>query len=123
MRPSLNILSDDLVARILAEAKRIMSETGIEVRGIRLRERLLEHGLKLDATEKRILFPPDVVDKAIASCPRTITLCNRKGEPHAELGGDRVNFVPGSSALKVADHRTGETRRIRPEFRGKRKMA
>ncbi len=110
MRPSLNILSDDLVARILAEAKRIMSETGIEVRGIRLRERLLEHGLKLDATEKRILFPPDVVDKAIASCPRTITLCNRKGEPHAELGGDRVNFVPGSSALKVADHRTGETR-------------
>ena len=30
--------------------------------------------------------------------------------PHAELGGYNVNFVPGSSGLKILDHRTGETR-------------
>ena len=29
---------------------------------------------------------------------------------HAELGGDAVHFVPGSSGLKVLDHRSGETR-------------
>ena len=32
------------------------------------------------------------------------------GPPHADIGGDRVHFVPGSSGLKVLDHRTGETR-------------
>ena len=37
-------------------------------------------------------------------------LYDRDGEPHADLGGDRVHFVPGSSGLKVLDHRTGETR-------------
>ena len=37
-------------------------------------------------------------------------LYDRDGAPHADLGGDRVHFVPGSSGLKVLDHRTGETR-------------
>src|SRR4029077_19012472 len=37
-------------------------------------------------------------------------LFDRAGEPHADLGGDRVHFVPGSSGLKVLDHRTGDAR-------------
>ncbi|MDH3519067.1 MAG: trimethylamine methyltransferase family protein [Myxococcales bacterium] len=110
MRPTLNALSPDLIQRILDEVKRIMGEVGMEIRGPVLRERLLEHGLKTDASGKRILFPPDEVDKAIASCPRSIALYNRDGEPHAELGGNRVHFVPGSSGLKILDHRTGAVR-------------
>jgi len=110
MRPTLNVLNDELIARIIAEAKRIMSEVGMEIRGPELRRRLLEHGLPTDASGERVLFPPDAVDAAIASCPRSFTLYDREGEPHAEIGGDRVHFVPGSSGLKVLDHRTGETR-------------
>ena len=33
MRPTLNILSDELIGRILAEAKRIMAEVGMEICG------------------------------------------------------------------------------------------
>ncbi len=44
MRPTLNILSDELIGEILTEAKRIMAETGIEVRGGNMRQRLLDHG-------------------------------------------------------------------------------
>ncbi len=110
MRPGLKVISDELTGKILNEAKRIMSEVGIEIRGPRVRERLLEYGLKLDSTEQRILFPPEEVDKAIASAPKSFKLYNRAGEPHADLGGDRVHFVPGSSGLKMLDHRTGEVR-------------
>jgi trimethylamine--corrinoid protein Co-methyltransferase len=110
MRPSLSVLSDELVARVLEDAKRILGEIGIEIRGAQMRERLLAHGLPTDASGARVLFPPEVVDEAIASCPRSFTLFDRDGAPHAELGGDRVHFVPGSSGLKVLDHRTGETR-------------
>lgn len=109
MRPSLHLLQDDLIHKILSEAKRILAEIGVEVRGTRLRQRLLDHGLKTDAQGKRILFPPDVVDEAIAATPRSFTLYDRRGRPHAELGGDAVHFVPGSSALKVLDQRTGKT--------------
>ena len=110
MRPTLNVISDDLIQRILDEARRILAEIGIEVRGRQLRQRLLDHGLKTDARGERILFPPDVVDQAIAGAPRSFTLYNRQGERHAELGDYNVHFVPGSSGLKVMDHRTGATR-------------
>jgi trimethylamine--corrinoid protein Co-methyltransferase len=110
MRPTLNVLSDELIAKILAEAKTIMAEVGMEIRGPKLRARLLDHGLRTDAGGERILFPADVVDKAVESAPKSFTLYNRDGEPHAELGGYNVHYVPGSSGLKILDHRTGRTR-------------
>jgi len=110
MRPTLNVLSNELIGKILDEAKRILAEVGMEVRGAKLRQRLLDHGLKSDGAGKRILFPADVVDAAIASAPKSFTLFDRDGEPHAELGGYNVHYVPGSSGLKIQDHRTGETR-------------
>ncbi len=109
MRPQLNVLSDKLIGEILAEAKRIMAETGMEIRGEALRQRLLDHGLKTD-NNGRVLFSEDVVDAAIKSEPSSFTLYNRDGEPHTEIGGNNVHFVPGSSGLKIQDHRTGETR-------------
>jgi trimethylamine--corrinoid protein Co-methyltransferase len=110
MRPTLNVLSATLISDILDEAKRIMAETGMEIRGETLRQRLLDHGLKTDASGKRVLFPADVVNAAIADAPKSFTLYDRDGEPHAEIGGNNVHYVPGSSGLKVQDHRTGETR-------------
>ena len=110
MRPGLNVLSEDLVARILDEVYRILAGTGMEIRGESLRQRLLEHGLPASPDGSRILFPQDVVNRAIGTAPSSFTLFDRDGKPHAELGGDKVNFVPGSSGLKVLDHRTGQTR-------------
>ena len=110
MRPTLSVVSDDLIKKILDEAKRIMAETGMEIRGEKLRQRLLDYGLKTDASGKRILFSPDDVDAAIASAPKSFTLYNRDGQPHAEIGGNNVHYVPGSSGLKILDHRSGETR-------------
>jgi trimethylamine--corrinoid protein Co-methyltransferase len=110
MKPTISIIEDDLIQQILAEAKQILAEIGVEVMGHALRERLLAHGLKQDPASGRVLFPPDEVDRAIASTPRSFILYNRNGQPHATLGGDNVHFVPGSSGVKVLDHRTGQTR-------------
>ena len=113
MRPQLRVLPDQLIDPILDEAKRILAEIGVEVRGAALRQRLLDHGLKLsratDDTE-RILFPPEVVDRAIETTPKRFALHDRDGAAYTELGGDKVHFVPGSSGLYVLDHRSGETR-------------
>jgi trimethylamine--corrinoid protein Co-methyltransferase len=80
MRPTLNVLSDDLISKVLDEARRIMAETGMEIRGENMRQRMLDHGLETDVSGKRILFPADVVDAAIASAPKSFTLYDRDGQ-------------------------------------------
>jgi len=110
VRPTLNILSEELIGRILDEARRILAETGVDIRGETMRARLLDAGLRADKSSDRILFPAEIVEQAIETAPSSFTLFDRDGKPHADLGGDKVNFVPGSSGLKILDHRTGETR-------------
>ena len=50
MRPSLNILGDELTGRIVDEAKRVLAEVGMEIRGPEMRRRLVENGLPTDPT-------------------------------------------------------------------------
>src|SRR5438093_10111082 len=109
MRPSLNILEPDLIGRIVDEAKRILGSHGMEIRGSGLRQRLVDAGLP-QRPDGRVLFPRDVVEEAIRVAPRSFRLYDRGGEERADLGDDRVHFIPGSSGLKVLDHRTGEAR-------------
>ena len=110
MRPTLKVLTDNQIQKILDEAKRLMAEVGMEIRGEKMKQRLLDHGLKTDASGKRILFPADVVEKAIADAPSSFTLFDRDGDAYTEIGGNNVHYVPGSSGLKILDHRSGETR-------------
>jgi trimethylamine--corrinoid protein Co-methyltransferase len=109
MRPHLQVLEPPLISSIVDEAKRLLDEVGMEIRGPRLRERLLAEGLP-QTRDGRVRFPPDVVERAIASAPSGFKLFDRDGIERADIGGDRVHFVPGSSGLKVLDHRTGEAR-------------
>jgi len=92
MRPTLNIIDDSLIIRILDEAKRVMSEIGMEICGAGLRQRLLDQGLKLDASGERVLFPAEMIEKAIASAPKTFTLFDRDARSHAEVGGNNVHL-------------------------------
>jgi trimethylamine---corrinoid protein Co-methyltransferase len=110
MRPTIEVLSPQLIERILDEAMRILAETGMEVRGPEMRRRLLDAGLPTDASGHRVRFPRTIVEQAIESAPKAFWLYDRDGNPHADIGGDRVHFVPGSSGLKVLDHRTDESR-------------
>jgi trimethylamine---corrinoid protein Co-methyltransferase len=109
VRPTLNVLSDELMDRILDEAMDILASVGMEIRGPVMRQRLIDAGLPTDPAG-RVLFPRDVVERAIETAPSSFILYDRDGEPHADIGGDRVHFIPGSSGLKVLDHRTGEAR-------------
>src|SRR4029079_19149405 len=107
MRPHMQFLEPSLLSSIVDEAKRLLDEGGMEIRGPKMRERLLAEGLPT-TPDGRVRFPPDVVDRAIASAPSSFKLYDRDGIERADLGGDRVHYVPGSSGLRVLDHRTGE---------------
>jgi trimethylamine--corrinoid protein Co-methyltransferase len=110
MRPILHMLDQSLIEQIIEEAKSVLADVGIEVRGESLMRRLVDAGLPMDADGKRILFPPEVVEQAISDAPDSVTLFDRDGRLHATLGGDAVHFVPASSGLNILDFRSGQTR-------------
>lgn len=110
MRPTIQVLDEALTTQIIDEAKQILAEVGIEVRGEKLRERLLALGLPTDSSERRILFPPAVVEEALAAAPSSFTLYDRDGTPFTQIGGNKVHFVPASSGLHFHDHRTNTIR-------------
>lgn len=109
MRPTLSVADPSLLDRMIDEARSILATVGMEIRSAEMHRRLRDAGLPATA-DGRILFPADVIDRALASAPASFTLFDRDGAPHAEIGGDHVHFVPGSSGLKMQDHRTGHTR-------------
>ena len=96
MRPGLNILEPELIGRIVDEAKRVLAEHGFEIRGPEMRRRLIAAGLP-QRDDGRILFPRAIVEEAIRCAPSSFQLFDRGGEPRADIGEDRVHFIPGSS--------------------------
>lgn len=109
MRARAQILEPALITGILDEALSVLETTGVVIGEAQARAELLEHGL-LPGAEDRVTIPRSVVEAAIASAPASISLFDRDGEEHATLAGDRVHFVPASSALKIRDDRTDAVR-------------
>lgn len=51
----------------------------------------------------RLLIGPAPVERALASAPSSVSLHDREGALRADLGGWRVHFTPGSSAIHLLD--------------------
>jgi trimethylamine--corrinoid protein Co-methyltransferase len=117
MRPTLQVLEPSLPARIVDEALSVLEKTGVLIEDEHALKRLAAAGISADAETSRVTFPRRVVEKAIADAPKSIVLHDRDGEPNATLEGDRVHFVPASSALRILDRKTQEQREPRtPDF-------
>jgi trimethylamine--corrinoid protein Co-methyltransferase len=110
VRPTLQVLEPALVDRIIDEAFTALERLGVLIEEPAARERLAAHGLAADPATHRVTFPRAVVERALSTAPSSISLYGRDGELAATLEGDRVHFVPASSALRILDHRTQEMR-------------
>ena len=117
MRPTLSVLEPALVDRIIDEALGVLAATGVLIDDERALKRLAGAGLETDATTGRVRFPRASVERALAGAPSSVTLHDRDGAVAAVLEGDRVHFVPASSALRVLDRRTQKARvPLTPDF-------
>jgi trimethylamine---corrinoid protein Co-methyltransferase len=106
MQPKLELLTTDLIARILDEAFQLMQKPGIKVQSGRARELLSAAGAIADGEVVNI--PEKIVRKALDSAPEEFHLYDRNGEPKVCYGGEAVHFDPGSSGVHVLDPETLE---------------
>jgi trimethylamine--corrinoid protein Co-methyltransferase len=117
MRASLRMLDPGLITRIVDEALSVLERNGVLIEDPDARGKLEKVGLPADPDDHRVRLPRAVVEQALATAPSSVTLHSRDGEPYATLEGDRVHFVPASSALRVLDRKTQEPREAKtPDF-------
>ena len=113
MRPRIQLLSAELIERILGEAFQLLSDPGVRVAAAAV-ELLRAAGVEV-RDEGVARFPEALVRQCVASVPRDFFLYNRQGEKAVHYGGDEVHFDPGSCCVQVLDRdrleaRSSETR-------------
>jgi trimethylamine--corrinoid protein Co-methyltransferase len=111
MRPTLRLLDDGLIRRIITEARDIVGALGVEIHNPGVLDLLAAHGARVDTGTARAFLSDDIIDRAVASAPHDFRLYDVHGRETHHVGGDRVYFTPGSAAINILD---GETGAIRP---------
>lgn len=105
MQPKLELLSLDLITRVLDEAFQLLMKPGIKVQDAEARDLLAAAGASVD--DEIVHIPEKVVRRALETVPAEFFLYDREGRPTVRYGGEAVHFDPGSSGVHVLDPETG----------------
>ena len=103
MRPRIQLLSPELIGRILREAFELLMRPGVRV-GAAAVELLHSAGVEINDGVAHI--PERLVQQCLASAPNDFYLYNRQGEKAVHYGGDHVHFDPGSCCVQMLDAET-----------------
>ena len=110
IRPRINIISKELIERIISEAMHVLQHVGVIVENSTAKELLAGAGCRVSGNDK-IYFSNDQIEKALDTAPSRIEIYNRNGEPALKLEGDNIHFDPGSAALNILDWKTQKQRK------------
>lgn len=110
MRPTLRLLGDDFVHKIIAEAFELLRDPGVRVHNEEALRLLAEAGAEVDRTAQIARLPEPLVRQTLSTAPGAFDLYSLDGRPVVHYGGDRVQFDPGSAALALLDSDTEQQR-------------
>ena len=111
MRPQVRFLSDALVGQIIAEARDALSTLGVEIHNGDALALLADHGARIDRRTSRAFLTDALIDKSLASVPKSFKLFDASGRQTNDFSGNTIHFTPGSSALNYLDFHTRTMRR------------
>ncbi|MFZ2054176.1 MAG: trimethylamine methyltransferase family protein [Candidatus Aminicenantales bacterium] len=103
-------LSQKQCRRIHEASLEILERVGVRLYLEEAVQMLKRAGAKV-TDGNRVRVPPSLVEGALRTVPKEVTLYDRQGHPVMPVGGQRCYYGPGSDCLNIIDHRTGERRR------------
>jgi trimethylamine--corrinoid protein Co-methyltransferase len=109
-QPRMRVLNEEQAWAIHHAALEILEQTGFVMGHPQVQRMLLEAGCRLDR-DGRLLMPAQLVDHAMKSAPRQITLYDQQGRRAMPLVNGNFYFGTGSDTIFTIDLATGERRR------------
>ena len=114
IRPKLTVMSDEHIQSLYAGTLDVLEKVGVKV----MHPEALDLAKKVGCTvgaDGVVRFPKKIVEQAIASTPKRLTIFSRDGEPvmtlgGGNMGGENTYFGTGSDLKQTYDLFTGELR-------------
>lgn len=110
MRPRLRFLDDELIDRIVDEARTVLVEIGVEIQDDEAKALLADHGASVDGADGRVRITSEMVERALQTAPSSFELFDVLGQRTHDFSGADIHFTPASSAIQVLDGTTGQAR-------------
>jgi len=111
MRPRLRLLDESLIQRIVAEARDVLRNLGVEIHNPDVLDLLGGHGAAVEPTKNLARLTDNVIDRALETVPHSFELFDVLGNRTHDFSGNNVHFTPGSAAIHVLDGNTGVIRK------------
>ena len=107
----ISILDDEDIKQINQTALSILEEVGIMMPSDKAMKIFADAGADVDFDKKLVKIPSHLVVDSLKKAPRRYTLCGRRPELDADIGGeDGTHFYCSGEAPKIVDLQTGEKR-------------
>ncbi|HUH95961.1 MAG TPA: trimethylamine methyltransferase family protein [Anaerolineales bacterium] len=107
--PQLCKLSDEKLERIHAASLKILEGTGVRLFEPKALELLKSKGVRVE-DGNRAYIPANLVEWALSTAPKSVTLYNRHGEAALALEGHNMFYGTGSDCPNVIDLHSGQRR-------------
>jgi len=111
MRPTLRLLDNKLIQRIIEEARDVLCKLGVEIHNQGVLDLLADHGAEVDRGGRHARLTAGIIDRAMGTVPRRFKLYDVLGSETHDFAGDNVYFTPGSAAINILDGRSGAMRK------------
>ncbi|MEM7344161.1 MAG: trimethylamine methyltransferase family protein [Chloroflexota bacterium] len=96
-------LSEAEVHRIHAAALSVLERTGVEIQESECRDIFEKAGARVDKSRNRVFLTPDMVEGALKTVDRAVTLYSKDGSMDLNLQDKRVHLGTGGAAVQVLD--------------------
>jgi len=106
MRPVVRFLSDELIERIVSEAREILRKLGVEIHNKNVLSMLQDYGAKVEMDRYHVLLTDEIMDKALETVPHSFKLYDVSENETHDFSGYNVYFTPGSAAINILDYET-----------------
>ena len=111
LHPMLEVIDNQKVERILAEAYTVLEKVGVLIENEEAIKLLKSAGARVDGSLRKAYFSFSLVEKCVKSAPNSITIFDRDEKPAMQLSGNNIHFDPGSAALNILDWETQRQRK------------
>jgi trimethylamine--corrinoid protein Co-methyltransferase len=111
LRPTLRFLDDELITRIVDEARELLRTLGVTIHNDEVLSLLGDHGAEVDSAQQLVTLTDTIIERALESAPSSFKLYDVLGNQTHDFSGANIHFAPASTAISILDSATGEIRK------------